>query len=163
MAVNPVPDKVTTFFTIYPQGKDLYLNEDGSKVYLNHFRDQAIKEAKQEGKELWKINSNLDQVRVWPEGQPPQSYTYELVFDSTTYGIQTAVFAGQQAVVDVPSDPTTVVDVFTQLINASVFNGNAELQQDNELWTFTITIDGQTTVQVIDENDETFTFTETPA
>jgi hypothetical protein len=163
MAVNPVPDKVNTFFTTYPQGKDLFLNEDGTKVYLNHFREQAIKEAKQDGKELWKINSGGNQVRVWPEGQPSTGYTYELIYDASTYGIEIAEFAGQTITVDTPSDPNSVVDAYTQLISSSSFTGNIDLLEDNDTWTFTINIDGQTVVRATNANNELFTFTETPA
>lgn len=157
--VDPVPAVVASFFAQYPDGKDLLMTEDGSKVYLNHFKDQAVQEAKRSGAELWKIDKDNNQERVYPEGQPtPTTYTYTLNYNHTDGGNITAIdFDGDVYGASI-SSVGDVETVFSDLFTTVGVTGTVSVVEATDIWEITLELSAEANVAVTDSNTVSYSF-----
>lgn len=158
--VDPVPAVVASFFAQYPNGKDLLMKQDGSKVYLNHFQDQAVQEAKRSSGEIWKIDKDNTQLRVYPEGQPapPVTYTYNLDYD-TNEGDVTTVTIGEDEFAVSTSDAAELQSTFESAFTSKGLTGTVNVLEEGTLWTITVEIDAEATMSITNNNAQTYTLT----
>lgn len=157
MAVN-IPQEVNDFFAAYPNALDVYLKDDGV-TYLNHFGDLALKEAKQQKKPLYLVQSNLSYTLVWPA-----TLEAELVYNAATYGISIVRMDGSEVATGSESEEDFMI-AFDQVVNDIGLEGGVEVSIGvGDIWTITSELNGNPLIEVVDDSlgAQVFTFTTKP-
>lgn len=147
------PQEATDFYSKYPSALPVFVDEDGTNLYLNHFKKEAITKAKQDQKRLYEVTSAGagSETRIYPTSflySIQQSIAVEdiaqVTVDGETVNVLTNDESGIASALNSALGAAGVVSPLAEVteVSTDVFDIRVVISSDIEI---TLT-DGATTV-----------------